>query len=84
MNEICGITEVILQDNGIIRDMDGNFLGRLIEDVDAYAIKHHKRGLLEAASICQKVIGSGEYDGHQQYAAAGCREEIKKWEREYK
>lgn len=28
------------------------------------------------AKVCQAVINSGEYDGHQQYAAAACRNEI--------
>lgn len=84
MNDYCRIDPVFLQENGIIRDENGKFLGRLIEDTDAFAIEHHKRGLREAASLCQRVIGSGDYDGHQQYAAAGCREEILKWEREYK
>lgn len=29
-----------------------------------------------SASACQHVIDSGEYDGHQQYAAAACRDAI--------
>ena len=30
-----------------------------------------------SASACQHVIDSGEYDGHQQYAAAACRDAIR-------
>jgi hypothetical protein len=30
------------------------------------------------AEECQGVIGSGMYDGHQQYAAAECRDVIRK------
>jgi hypothetical protein len=33
--------------------------------------------LEEAMDACQRVIGSGEYDGHQQYAAAACRDAIR-------
>jgi hypothetical protein len=28
------------------------------------------------AKECQRIIDSGEYDGHQQYAAAACRDAI--------
>ena len=44
MNDACGTAEVILQDNGIIRDKTGMFIGRLIEDTDAFAEKHYQRG----------------------------------------
>lgn len=84
MNDCCRIDPVFLQENGIIRDKDGKFLGRLIEDTDEFAIKHHKRGLIEASFLCQRVIDSGDYDGHQQYAAAGCRDKIIEWEKSYK
>lgn len=79
MNDCCRIDPVFLQENGIIRDSEGNYLGRMIEDTDAFALEHQKRGLKSAMSLCQQVIGSGEYDGHQQYAAAGCREEIRRY-----
>lgn len=83
MNDVCAITEVILQENGIIRDKDGKFLGRLVEDTDAFALKYIKRGLLDAANVCQNVVDSGDYDGHQQYAAAGCRDKIRQFMNEY-
>jgi hypothetical protein len=79
----CQTSNVILQENGIIRDSNGKFLGRLVEDTDEFALKHHKRGLREAASLCQRVVDSGEYTAVQQYAAAGCRDKILDWEKNY-
>lgn len=31
----------------------------------------------QCAEMCQCVIASGAYDGHQQYAAAACRDSIR-------
>jgi hypothetical protein len=33
----------------------------------------------ELSKECQRIIDSGEYDGHQQYAAAACRDAILKY-----
>jgi hypothetical protein len=44
MKEACGIEEVILQENGIIRNEDGMIIGRLVQDINAFAEKHYQRG----------------------------------------
>jgi hypothetical protein len=44
MKDACGIEEVILQENGIIRNEDGMIIGRLVEDINAFAEKHYQRG----------------------------------------
>lgn len=44
MADCIAVKQVTLQENGIIRDQDGNLLGRLVEDVDALCEKHYQRG----------------------------------------
>jgi hypothetical protein len=44
MKDACGIEEVILQENGIVRNEEGKIIGRLIEDINAFAEKHYQRG----------------------------------------
>lgn len=40
----CKITQVDLQENGIVRDKNGVIIGRLVEDVDALCDKYYARG----------------------------------------
>jgi hypothetical protein len=44
MKDACGIEEVTLQENGIIRNEDGMIIGRLVQDINAFAEKHYQRG----------------------------------------
>ena len=44
MKDACGIEEVILQENGIIRNEDGMIIGRLVQDINAFAEKYYQRG----------------------------------------
>ena len=44
MNDACGIEEVILQENGIVRNQDGKIIGRLVEDINDFAEKYYQRG----------------------------------------
>ena len=62
MNTSIATQQVTLQENGIIRDGKGNYLGRIVEDIDALCEKHYQRGrksgraeaLEEAAKECEK------------------------------
>ena len=44
MNDACGIEEVILQENGIVRNQNGKIIGRLVEDINDFAEKYYQRG----------------------------------------
>lgn len=43
MNDQCETSVVLLQENGIIRDSTGKFLGRLVDDTDGLIDKHRNR-----------------------------------------
>lgn len=56
MNDDCQIEEVILQENGIIRDKTGMFIGRIVEDTNAFAEKHYQRGYEAGLYKAEKLI----------------------------
>ena len=76
MNTSIATQQVTLQENGIIRDGKGNYLGRIVEDIDALCEKHYQRGrksgraeaLEEAAQVCDGF--NPDYIGAATCAAA--------------
>lgn len=54
MNDSCETQEVILQENGIIRDKSGKFLGRMVKDIDAMCEEQYNRGRIHEREACAK------------------------------
>ena len=54
MKDACGIEEVILQENGIIRNEDGMIIGRLVQNINAFAEKHYQRGYEDSLRKAQE------------------------------
>lgn len=55
MSDSIPTLQVTLQENGIIRDDKGNYLGRLVEDIDSLSDKHYQRGRKHEREACAKV-----------------------------
>ena len=78
MNTSIATQQVTLQENGIIRDGKGNYLGRIVEDIDALCEKHYQRGrksgraeaLEEAAKVCDD---ESRYSNDAECCAAAIR-----------
>lgn len=57
MNDMCMTEQVILQENGIIRDGQGKIIGHLIKDVDTLCENHYKRGYAAGLHRAEYEIG---------------------------
>jgi hypothetical protein len=60
MSDHCETMEVILQENNIVRDKEGNIIGHLIEDIDKFAEKHYNRGFNSGWNEAQELYQQGE------------------------
>lgn len=76
MNSSIATQQVVLQENGIIRDGKGNFLGRIVEDFDGLCREHYRRG--RESGLREALAGQtawelvGRWDG-KHYAVFGDR-----------
>ena len=59
MNDSCETQQVILQENGIIRDASGKFLGRMVEDIDSVCEEQYRRGRRHEREACAKLAENG-------------------------
>ena len=83
MNTSIATQQVTLQENGIIRDGKGNYLGRIVEDIDALCEKHYQRGrksgraeaLEEAAKVCDRTAKDCSLDAYR--TIRGCAAAIR-------
>ena len=60
MTDSCETQQVILQENGIIRDASGKFLGRMVEDIDSMCEEQYRRGRRHELEACAKLCETQE------------------------
>ena len=61
MNDTCWTQQVTLQENGIIRNANGEIIGHLVENIDAMCDIHYERGRLHEREACAKLCENGAF-----------------------